>query len=574
MGWRFDMVNSMKMKRMVAEKKTFPMAMTVRDGILRYEDDTEVVLWGNNFQPNLYWEYKFRMEHLGLPMTQETMQTMCDDGFKDLAIMGCDLIRCHLTPADFTDADGNLVETLWLDMLGYMVAKARENKVYVYITFMNQMEYTFLEDSFVPKYTREQWIFNPDCVAKTQNMIRQLLNWTNPYSGLKLKDDKAIAVWGLVNEPEYSTFSQMKDDPEQKALFCSWVEKEDAAFNDLHYACYRYGVVNTYIDSMHDLLRAEGAEQPVVWNCNWPRMIDGRRDVFQAIAESKADAVSFCLYPGQDDVGDPFMEHAKDMSDKNYLPFLKFCFEDYYHLGWVRDPQFAGKAKLVYEFETMYNEKSSHLHPAMAKLFRALGVQMATMWTHCFNIYSTHMGCSHNLNLKTTPKKAASYMIAGQVFRHFPRGFEYKTESDVQDVSDPFALSYEHDLSIMSTPDLFIYTGDVSWCPLDVSALPSRIVGYGLSPLVSYEGQGLYIIDVEARRVRVQLYPHARSIRDAWQWLADGELVTELDEKTAVPFELRIPGFEPIAFEKPPGTYTFSLVVDHATSEAKDLVSS
>ncbi|VGO19002.1 hypothetical protein SCARR_01056 [Pontiella sulfatireligans] len=574
MGRRFDMVKMTQMQKMLSVDATFPMAMTVRDGVLRYEDGTEVVLWGSNFQPNLYWEYKFRMEHLGLPMTLETMQTMCDDGFKDLAIMGCDLIRCHLTPADFTDADGNLVDTLWLDMLGYMVAKARENNVYVYITFMNQMEYVFLEDSFVPKYTCEQWIFNPDCVAKTQNMIQQLVNWTNPYNGLKLKDDKAIAVWGLINEPEYSTFTQMREHPEQKALFCAWTEKEGAAFNDIHYARYRYGVVKTYIDSMHNLLRAEGAQQPVVWNCNWPRMIDGRRDVFTAIADSKADAVAFCLYPGQDDVGDPFMEHAADMSDKNYLPFLKYCFEDYYHLGWVRDPQFAGKAKLVYEFETMYNEKSSYLHPAMAKLFRALGVQMAAMWTHCFNIYSAHMGCSHNLNLKTTPKKAVGYIIAGQVFHHLPRGFEYKTLSDVHDVFGAFALSYEHDFSVASTPDLFIHSGDVSWCPVEVPTMPARIIGYGSSPLVSYKGQGLYIIDIEARTIRIDLYPHARFLREAWQWHADGRLVTELDEETAVPFELRIPGFEPIVFKKPPGTYTFRLVVDHQSSWVADHVSS
>ncbi|MDF7824544.1 hypothetical protein P4B35_11010 [Pontiellaceae bacterium B12227] len=562
----------MKDQNMLAEKKNYPMGMAVHDGVLRYDDGTEVVLWGNNFQPNLYWEYKFRMEHLGLPMTLETLQAMCDDGFQDLEKMGCDLIRCHLTPADFTDADGNLVDTLWLDMLGYMVAKARENKVYVYITFMNQMEYVFIEDSFVPKYTREQFIFHPDCVAKTKNMIKQLVNWTNPYTGVKLKEDHAIAVWELINEPEYSTFNQMREHPEQKALFCDWVQQTGATFNELHYAHYRYGVVKTYIDSMHDLLRTEGAQQPVVWNCSWPRMIEGRRDVFNAIADSKADAISFCLYPGQDDVGEPFMEHAADMSGNNYLPFLQSCFDDYYHLGWVRDPQFAGKAKLVYEFETMYNEKNSYLHPAMAKLFRALGAQMATMWTHCFDVYSAHMGCAHNLNLKTTPRKAAGYIIAGQVFRHYPRGFEYKTLSDIHDVSDISALSYEHDLSIVSTPDLFIHSGDVSWCPVQVSAAPSRIIGYGSSPLVSYMGRGLYFVEVDEHEVCITLYPHARFLREAWQWHADGGLVTELDEKTAVPFELRLPGFEPIVIERSPGSYTFPLVVDRQVSCEPDHV--
>ena len=97
--------------------------MHVVEGVMRTADGVEVNLWGSNFQPNLYWEYKFRMEHLGLSMTSETMQAMCDDGFEDMKRMRCDVIRCHLTPADFTDAEGNLVETIWLDMLGYLVGR-------------------------------------------------------------------------------------------------------------------------------------------------------------------------------------------------------------------------------------------------------------------------------------------------------------------------------------------------------------------------------------------------------------------------------------------------------------------
>ena len=35
-------------------------------------------------------------------------------------------------------------------------------------------------------------------------------------------------------------------------------------------------------------------------------MITENKDVFNAISDSKADGISFCLYPGQDDVGEPF----------------------------------------------------------------------------------------------------------------------------------------------------------------------------------------------------------------------------------------------------------------------------
>jgi hypothetical protein len=535
--------------------KQYPMQMSVRDGVLLYEDGSEVNLWGNNFQPNLYWEYKFRMAHLGIPMTLEVLQEMCDDGFRDLETMGCDVIRCHLTPSDFTDAHGNLVENMWLDLLGYTVSKARENGVYVYLTFVNHMDFTLIEDSFVAHATREEWIFDPSTVAATRNYIRQLLNWENPHTGIALKNDPVIAVWGLINEPEYLTYQQMSDDPAQQALFSQWLEKNDFPKNDVYYARYRYEVVRNYIDGMHRLLREEGAEQPVVWNCSWPRMIDGRRDVFRAIADSCCEAVSFCLYPGQDDVADPFVENPADMSDRNYLPFLKHCFDDYDHLGWLRDPQFASKARLVYEFETMYNAESSYLHPAMAKLFRALGVQIATMWTHTFNIYAPYQGGSHILNLKTTPKKAAGYIIAGEVFRHLPRGFEFSTASEVDDVFDGFALSWEQDLSIASLNDLYIHSGGVVWSPVAPPDNPKKIIGYGSSPFVRYEGRGLYFIDIGDESVQIEIYPYARFVRNWWEWHTDGKAVVELDAETAFPFELNLPGRDPIRFDARPGLY-------------------
>ena len=495
-------------------------------------------------------------------MTLNVMQEMCDDGFEDLRRMGCDVIRCHLTPADFTDAEGNLIENMWLDMLGYLVAKARENGVYVYLTFVNQMDFTLIEESFVANSTREEWIFDPDVVAATKNYVRQLINLKNPYTGICYKDDPTIAVWGLINEPEYSTYRQMMGDEKQKATFAAWLEANDFPWNDVYYGKYRYETVLAYINDMQGILRDAGAQQPVVWNCNWPRMIDGRSDVFRAVADSRAEGVSFCLYPGQDDVGDPFVKNGKDMSEKNYLPFLQHCFDDYLHLGWLRSTAFAGKAKLVYEFETMYNAKSSYLHPAMAKLFRALGVQMATMWTHTFNIYAVYQGGSHILNLKTTPKKAASYIVAGGIFRQEPRCGDYSTTSDIEDTGESFALSYELDFSVFSDQSNLYYSGDVDWCPIPLTENPKRLIGYGNSPYVSYRGRGLYfvIINKDLQEVEIETFPQASFVRNWWEWHTDGEPVVHLDRNTAVPFRLQLPGYKMVEFTEKPGVYKFPLI--------------
>ena len=162
--------------------------------------------------------------------------------------------------------------------------------------------------------------------------------------------------------------------------------------------------------------------------------------------------------------------------------------------------------------------------------------------------------------LKTTPKKAIGYIIAGQVFRELPRGLEFSTRSDYEDLFNGVALSFEHDLSMAYLNDCFYYSGELSWCPIKLPEAPQKIIGYGSSPLVACESRGLYFIQVDDHAVQIELYPQARSVRDAWQWYADGELVTELDAETAVSFRLKLPGYQPIELHDIPGTYSFPLV--------------
>jgi hypothetical protein len=82
-------------------------------------------------------------------------------------------------------------------------------------------------------------------------------------------------------------------------------------------------VVLDYLNGMAALLKAQGATQPVIWNCNWPRMIVGKERIFDAISDSNVDAISFCVYPGQDEVAVPFVENPEDMSKKKLFALFK-----------------------------------------------------------------------------------------------------------------------------------------------------------------------------------------------------------------------------------------------------------
>ncbi|MEA2067642.1 MAG: hypothetical protein U9P12_00445, partial [Verrucomicrobiota bacterium] len=102
----------------------------------------------------------------------------------------------------------------------------------------------------------------------------------------------------------------------------------------------------------------------------------------------------------------------------------------------------------------------------------------------------------------------------------------------------------------------FIHSGDAVWCPVELPDTPKRIIGYGNSSFVKTEGRGLYFIDITADEVQIEIYPHARFVRNWWEWHTDGKPVVELDDQTAFPFELNLPGRESIKLNIKPGTHT------------------
>ena len=86
---------------------------------------------------------------------------------------------------------------------------------------------------------------------------------------------------------------------------------------------WSYQNTKKYINRMVDLIRSEGVTQPIVWNCGWPKLIQKNKAAFNAIADSKVDAVSFCLYPGQSDLKKPFWKNTEELSDQELSPYIK-----------------------------------------------------------------------------------------------------------------------------------------------------------------------------------------------------------------------------------------------------------
>lgn len=517
-----------------------------RDGVLRYEDGAEVALWGVNFQTALSWEYNGRLRPLGIPLEPAALNRVTDENLAHLRPLGVGVLRLHLLPADFADGEGHLRDSVYLDALDYLVSRCAADGFYVYLTLVNDMKSYLFSDSFLVGQDRSRWLFDPRIVDCTERYITELLRHVNRYTGRVYSAEPALAVIEVMNEPDYPDYAALTTDPglsPAREAFERWRQERGVAdYPEALFRTYRYETVRRYIDRMVAAIRGGGARQPVIWNLNWPQMIAAHEDVFQAAADSRADGVSFCLYPGQADVPSPFWQHPMDLSAKNYLPFLKANYLEYHRLRWALGTRFAGKAKVVYEFETFYNQ-TTYLYPAMAALFRSLGVQIAPMWLYGLAPAAEYLGGSHYLNLYCTPRKAVSFRIAAEVFRTTPRYTPYPTDSTEEIITSTWAVSFLRDLSVWSGNGALMHSGRLDWMPFPLEAKPRCIVGYGSSAVVTYEGTGAYFLDAADTHVGLTILPDAAFVRPAWQrqqrqpW----ERTCRLDAAARHPLTLRLP---------------------------------
>jgi hypothetical protein len=520
-----------------------------RDGVLRYEDGGEVALWGVNLQTALSWEYNGRLKPSGVPLQAEALKRITVEGLDQLEQMEAQVIRAHLLPSDFTDGDGNLVDTLFLDVLDHLIAQCHQRGIYVYMTLVNDMQTYYRRDSFMTGHDRREWLFDEPFQAHLERYIQGLLNHRNRYTGVAYRDEPAIAVFEVMNEPTYLAYADIAGDPHESRYlqaFDRWCAARGVKeYRETYFHEYRCELVHRAVDRAARAIRGTGSRKPVVWNLNWPQMIAEHEDIFQAVADSSVDAVSFCLYPGQRDVPNPYWEHSMDLSGKNYLPYLRQSYNDYQALRWLLGKRFAGKAKVTYEFETFFNQ-STYLYPAMARLFRALGSQMAMMWQYTLSPAARYCGGSHYLNLDSSPQKALSFRIASRAFGETPRWSDYDTKAETEMIFGHTATSFSRNLSIFSSDQSLLYSRSFDTAPLPISPGVREIAGCGHSPLLAYDGSGAYLLHIDGDAIELQILPDVSYSRPLWQrpgrppWTP----TCELDERTPHRFSLHMPGWE------------------------------
>ncbi len=461
-----------------------------REGVVRWRDDrTEVALFGANYVLPSASDYR------AAGYLRGDRKRMIEEDMAQFARMGWDGLRLTFWGDwESSDTAGNLIANDHLDLLDWLVARARERGIYMLfgpIQLYNATWPDALDDTTSPgfgrRYSRERMGTDPAAIAAQVNYLRQILEHVNPYTGVALKDEPSILFIELVNEPVH--------------------HPEDLA-----------GSVR-YMNTLTDAVRGTGCEKLIFYNVSQDFRIG------EAIRRSKVQGVSFGWYPTGLNAGYELRG--------NYLRGVDE-FPD------MLRPELTGLPRIVYEFDSP-DLRNATMYPAMARTFRRVGAQFAAMFAYdMLGTASRNLGWqTHYLNLVYTPRKAMSAVIAGEAMRRLPRMRDYGAYPRNTRFGD-FRISAEENLAELVAEDAFLYAGSTRSAPPEPAAL-RRVAGYGSSPTVTYPGEGIYFLDrVEKGVWRLEVYPDAVPVRDPFEPPSRDKVVTRAISRTW-PMTIRLP---------------------------------
>src|SRR5213076_392072 len=405
-----------------------------------------------------------------------------DEDMAQFARMGWDGLRLTFWGDwEASDSAGNLIANDHLDLQDYLIARARERGIYMLLSpiqlYSSNWPDALQRDAATPGFGRHfgkaSMGTDSAAIAAQVNYLRQILSHVNPYTGVALKNEPAILFIELVNEP--------------------WHHPEDLQ-----------GSIR-YINALTDAVRGTGCNKLVFYNVSQ----DFR--IAEAIRRSRAQGVTFGWYPTGLNSGHEL--------EGNYLRSVD-TFPD------MLRPELARSPRLVYEFDSP-DLRTGTMYPAMARTFRAVGVQFAAMFGYdMLQTASRNLGWqTHYLNLVYTPRKAMSAIIAAEVMHRLPRMGSYGSYPENTRFGD-FHVSPDSDLGELVARDAFLYAGSTRSAPPDLSAL-RRIAGYGSSSTVTYQGEGIYFLDkVSPGLWRLEVYPDAVPVRDPFEPPSPDKVVT------------------------------------------------
>jgi hypothetical protein len=436
-------------------------------GVLRWRTSgDEVALFGVNYTTPFAYAYRAH-QRLGL-----SLKKAIDMDVAHMARLDLDAFRVHVWDREISDTSGNLLQNEHLDLFDYLLARLASRGIKTIITPIAWWGTGWPEPDeqtpgFSGRYSKQELMTSQRAREAQRKYLRQFVAHVNPYTKLSYLEDPSVIAVEIINEPNHP------DDDRQ---------------------------TTEYINEMAGVLRDAGLKKPIFFNIseNW----SDRQAL--AVARAEIDGVSFQWYPTS-------LVHGRALTG-NYLPNVtRYAIPEAGIQGLDR------KAKMVYEFDAA-DVGGSYMYPAMARSFRAAGMQFAAMFSYdpVQIAWSNTEYPTHFVNLLYAPSKAISLMIAADAFRHIPRLKTFGDYPDNDSFQD-FRVSYEEDLSEMNSATAFLYSNNTRTVPKDPRSLV-RVAGVGKSAVVRYDGTGAYFLDRVGKGIwRLEVYPDVLWIRDPFE---------------------------------------------------------
>lgn len=489
-------------------------------GVIRWTSNhQEVALFGTNYCLPSACDYR-AASYMG-----GDRKAMIVEDLDHFRRMNWDALRlCFWGDFQNTDCEGNLISNDHLDLFDLLIAEATKRDIYMLlspiVTYDSQWpEMTDTTNTgFAKCFKKNELIHNEQAVRAQTNYLKQLLNHCNPYTGRQIKDEPNILFVEFINEP-----SQFPDDIK--------------------------GMVK-YINRMNDALRSTGCKKITFYN------VSQNFGVAPAIKQSKVQGSTYAWYP-------------EALNNNHTVSGNGLLFVDRYEQ--MLNPMLDGKAKIVYEFD--HTDKSSgYMYPAMVREFRRGGIQFATIFSYdMLRTASTNLGWqTQYINMVYTPQKAVSAMIAAEVMRRVPRGKHYGYYPE-NNVFGDFRVSYDEMLSELNSSDMFYYSNNTNTKPKDAARL-EHIAGVGSSPVVQYDGTGIYFLDKQADGTwQLEVYPDIMELDDPFKMISP----TRITRKAVCrerKFKFELPGLD-ASLKVIPGKYIISgdKIVSREELSANDL---
>jgi hypothetical protein len=518
--------------------------MVAREGVLYYEDGGEVALWGENIYPQSWDEYEALIK-LGVDPRQAV-----DDDLDDFVASGIEAIRIHVFDTEITDRQGNLILNEHLQVLDYIVKGCSQRGIYLWLTPIAWWNSPGARADALSRHVNKQamsmW---PEVWPAEANYLRQLLDHVNPHTGRRLADEPCLVLFEIMNEPWYWSYPEVMgahqvfpgevgiDEADLKYCLAgvrqAWLGFIPSEAWQRHevFVYWRYRTVRRYINTMIAAIRGAGAVQPVaysLYHSGYPR-----NDIEQALADSHCDALTTWAYPGGLEI-EPIHDHVNHLAGAQNTSL---------------NLALSSKVRLVYEFDAAGLAVSCYMYPALARRWRNIGVQIACQFQYdCTPLAHLNWAWeTHYLNLRHTPEKWVSYMIAGEVFRRLERGAAFETSDDNQ-VFGPAAVSFEHNTALLCAEDCYMQARATDWQPLPLPDSPSRIVTVGTCPYYEYAGTGVVMLQAEGDLATLLIHPDVERLGHKLVGTLD-EPITRLHESEH-PFRLKLQGWSQARLER------------------------